>query len=162
MQQNKVLQLVYTFFLGVLVAIFIGVGINTFYTPPEAPQYPAELNALMGKSPTAEEQAMQINWENKNRQFEEEKMQPYSRNVSIIAIISAVALLTISILYEKKIKVMSDGVMLGGLLTLFYSIGRGFASQDSKYTFIMVAISLAIVLLLGYHRFVKPQSVQSR
>lgn len=162
MEQNKILQMVYTFFLGVLIAIFVGVGINTFYTPPTSPEYPSELNALMGKEPSVKQQAMQISWENENRRFEEEKMQPYNRNVSIMAISAAVALLAVSILFEKKIKVMSDGVMLGGLFTLFYSIGRGFASQDSKYSFVMVTISLIAVLLLGYHRFVKPKSMPAK
>lgn len=162
MEQNKILQMVYTFFLGILIALFVGVGINTFYTPPVRPIYPAELNTLVGKEPTAEQQALQVSWENESRQFEEEKRQPYSRNVSLIAISAAVILLATSILFEKKIKIMSDGVMLGGLFTLLYSIGRGFASQDSKYTFIMVTISLVVVLLLGYHRFVKPHSAHSK
>lgn len=158
MEQNKILQLVYTLFLGVLIAIFVGVGINTFYAPPTGPTYPKELNVLMGKEPTSKQQELQLNWENESSKFDKEKMQPYNRNVSIMAISAAVALLVVSILFEKKIKVMSDGVMLGGLFTLFYSIGRGFASQDNKYMFAMVSISLALVLLLGYHRFVKPKS----
>lgn len=52
--------------------------------------------------------------------------------------------------------------MLGGLFTLFYSIGRGFASEDSKYMFIMVSVGLLLVLFLGYHRFVSPRSLQNR
>lgn len=154
MKQNKVLQIVYTFFLGVMLAIFIGVGINTFYEPPAAPEYPVELSTY-AKDSTVEQTAKQKEYDKKNAEYVN-GIKPYNRNVSIITMVAAVALLAISILYEKKIKVISDGVMLGGLFTLIYSIGRGFASEDSKYMFVVVSIGLALVIYLGYHRFVGP------
>ena len=85
-----------------------------------------------------------------------EKMKPYNRNVSVITMAAAVTLLTVSMVFEKRMKIIADGVMLGGLFTLFYSIGRGFASENSKYVFAVVTIGLILVLYLGYHRFVKP------
>lgn len=45
--------------------------------------------------------------------------------------------------------------MLGGLFVLLYSLGRGFASENSKYVFVVVTVGLVTVLYLGYHRFVK-------
>jgi hypothetical protein len=62
-------------------------------------------------------------------------------------------------LEKKKVEVISDGVMLGGLFTLLYSLGRGFASQDSKYSFISITVGLMVVLYLGYHRFVRPKKL---
>jgi hypothetical protein len=50
---------------------------------------------------------------------------------------------------------MADGVMIGGLFVLLYSLGRGFASENSKYVFIVVTVGLVTVLYMGYHRFVK-------
>jgi hypothetical protein len=79
----------------------------------------------------------------------------YDRNTSIITLGAAVIFLVVSIIFEKKIKIIADGVMLGGLFTLIYSIGRGFASQNTKYTFLAVTVDLVIVLYLGYHRFVR-------
>jgi len=155
MEDNKILKLVYTFFVGILLALFIGVGINTFYPQPKAPEYPAELNALMGKEPTAAQQAKQLSYEKSMKAFEEKTMQPYNRNVSIMTLIAAISLLALSILLEKKIKLIADGVMLGGLFALLYSIGRGFASANSRYVFAIVSLGLAVVLYLGYHRFVK-------
>ena len=38
-----VLKLVYTIFIGVLLAIFVGVGIAAFYPEPERPETPALL-----------------------------------------------------------------------------------------------------------------------
>lgn len=154
-EDNKVLKLVYTFFLGVLLAIFIGVGIDTFYPGPAQPEYPIESQAYDGKmSETQIEQ--QKEYDKAQRQYEED-YQPYNRNVSIAALLSAVILLAASLYVEKRyVRVLADGVMLGGLFTLVYSLIRGFAADDSRYVFIVVSVSLVIVLYLGYHRFVKP------
>lgn len=160
MEQNNVLQLVYTFFLGILLAIFVGMGISTFYPSPSRPEYPAELKTIY-KEPSKEQEVKQIEFEEKNRQFDNEILGPYNRNVSIIALFSAVILLIISLVTQNKIKVIANGVMLGGFFTLLYSLGRGFASQDSKYTFVASTIGLMVALFLGYTKFVKNLSKSS-
>lgn len=153
MDDNKILKIVYTFFLGLLLAIFVGVGINTFYEGPKAPDYPTSLNTY-GKDLTDEQLAEQKKFDSQIQQHTRAQ-KPHSRNVSIITLAAAVILLVISIVFEKRMKIIADGVMLGGLFTLFYSIGQSFASEDSKYTFIVITIGLGIVLYLGYHRFVR-------
>lgn len=154
-EETGLLRLAYTFFLGILLAVFIGVGINTFYPGPEAPKYPTELNSY-GKEMTIAQEKTQKAFDKKMDVYNE-KMKPYNRNVSIITLCAAVIMLAVSLLYEKKIRVIADGIMLGGIFTLIYSLGRGFASEDTKYVFAMVSIGLVIVLYLGYHRFVLPQ-----
>lgn len=150
---NKILRLMYTFFLGLLLAIFIGVGINTFYPGPTPPEY---VETYVYKDQLSDEQiAKQKEFDAKNREYQNEA-KPYNRNVSIIALSAAVLLLILSIVFEKKIRFIADGVMLGGLFTLIYSLGRGFESQDSKYVFVVVTVSLVTVLYIGYHRFVRP------
>ncbi|MGZ6005719.1 MAG: hypothetical protein ACXWLH_06275 [Candidatus Saccharimonadales bacterium] len=156
MEDNKILKLVYTFFLGLLLAIFVGVGIATFYPGPTAPKYPTELNTY-GKELTAQEVQVQRAFDKRNEQYQE-AMKPYNRNVSIITLIAAVIFLAISLLIEQNMKVIADGVMFGGHFTLIYSIGRGFASENSKYVFVVVSVSLVIVLYLGYHRFVRERA----
>lgn len=153
-EDNKVLRFMYTFFLGVLLAIFVGVGVNTFYPGPEPPEYPASLTTYSNKEPTDEQQKAEKEFQEQIQQHEKD-MQPYNRNVSIITLGAAVVLLTVSLVFEKKIKFIADGIMLGGLFTLFYSLGRSFASQDSKYIFGVVTVALVVVLYLGYHRFVR-------
>lgn len=163
MEDNKILKLVYTFFLGLLLALFVGIGINTFYTPPVAPEYPTELNSSYNKEPTQEQIILERKFEKQMQTFEKEVMGPYSRNVSIIALTAAVLFLAASFVLEKKgVRVISDGVMLGGLFTLMYSLGRGFASQDSKYSFVAISIGLVIVLYLGYHRFVRGHTMATK
>ena len=147
------IKLVYTFFVGLLLAIFVGVGISTFYESPKVPQWPTELNTL-GREPTSEQVKLQRDFDKKTEQHNK-VMKPYNRNVSIMTLVAAVAFLVISLAYEKKIKIIADGIMLGGLFTLLYSIGRGFASEDSKYSFLTVTVGLIVVFYLGYHRFIK-------
>lgn len=154
MEDNKVLKLTYTFFLGILIATFIGVGINTFYEPPKYPETPSILKSSYDKEPTSEQLDAQIKFEIQQDEYAE-NTKPYNRNVSIITLIFAVLLLIMSIIFEKKMKFISDGVMLGSLFTLIYGIGRGFASEDSKFIFIAVSVGLLAVLYVGYHRFVK-------
>jgi hypothetical protein len=153
MEDNRLLKLVYTFFLGILLAVFIGVGISTFYPGPKAPEFPTELNNY-GKEMTVQQEAKQREFDVKMEQHNKE-MRPYNRNVSIITLVAAVGFLVLSIIFEKRIKVIADGVMLGGLFTLLYSIGRGFASEDNKYVFMVITVGLLVALYLGYHRFVK-------
>lgn len=156
-ENNTILGLVYTFFLGLMLAIFVGVGINTFYPGPKAPEFPIVLNTL-SKEPTSQELAIQRAFDFKMEQHNKD-MRPYNRNVSILTLAAAVIFLAISLIYEKRIKIIADGVLLGGLFTLIYSIGRGFASENSKYMFIMITFGLAIVVYLGYHRFVRERNI---
>lgn len=148
--ENKVLNLIYTVFLGLIIAFFIGFGINTFYEPPTQPE--TAPYTVEDKAPTAEQQQAQ------NQAWEEyqDKEQHYSRNVSMVALASAVILLVASFALEKRTHVIANGIMLGGLFTLLYSIIRGMISTDSKYTFIAITIGLAVVLYLGYRRFAHP------
>jgi xanthine/uracil permease len=92
----------------------------------------------------------------------EDDMNVCNRNVSIAILVASITLLSISIVFERKIKLISDGIMLGGLFTLLYSIGRGFASDDGKYVFVVVSICLVVVLYLGYHRFGKVPKVSKK
>lgn len=154
MAENRILTLVYMFFVGVLVAIFVGVGVNTFYPPPVEPEYPVVLNTL-SKEPTEQELTLQRKYDIARKAYEE-KLKPYSRNVSIITLLVAVVLLVISLVFEHRIRLLADGLLLGGLFTLIYSLIRGFISQDTKYVFVIVTVGLATVLYLGYQRFVRP------
>lgn len=152
MQDHKLLKLVYTFFLGILIALFVGVGINTFYPAPAAPEFPTALNTL-GKEPTDQDIKLQQQWD-KQMATHNKQLKPYNRNVSIMALSAAVLLLVVSIVLEKRIQILSEGTLIGGLLTLLYSIGRGFASEESKYVFVAVSVGLIIVAYTGLRRFV--------
>jgi hypothetical protein len=151
---DKVLRIVYTFFLGVMLALFAGLGIRTFYAPPEMPEFPVELSVPQSGEPTPEQVQQQREFEQEQRAFQDE-LEVYNRNVSIASTVSAVAMLVLSLLLEKKNRVITNGIMLGGLFTLLYAVGRGLVSGDATTTFITVTIGLGVVLFLGYRRFVQ-------
>jgi hypothetical protein len=52
---------------------------------------------------------------------------------------------------------MADGILLGGVFTAAYSIIRGLMSEDSRFRFLIVAVGLAIALILGYLKFIRPK-----
>lgn len=152
MKEDSILSIIYTFFVGLLLAVFVGFGINTFYTAPPAPEFPSVLN-IVGKEPSSEQIAAQNKFDSQNRAYQA-AMKPYNRNVSIMALGAAIILLAISLIFEHRIRFIADGVMLGGLFTLVYSLIRGFASGNSRYIFVVISIGLVVVLVLGYRRFV--------
>lgn len=161
-----VIRIIYTIFLGLLVALFVGVGIATFYKAPEPPEYPVVLEKgpppVRETTETPAQKAERIQYEQaleKNREAEkafQKEIVIYHRNASIISLVAAILVLIISLTLLNKIHVLSDGLLLGGVLTVLYSIILGFQSDDEKYRFILVSVGLIIALVLGYIRFIKP------
>ena len=105
---------------------------------------------------------------NKQEQYDREvkvfreKTKLYNRNVALIAIAASITTLLISLTLFKKILLIADGLLLGGVMTLVYSIIRGIASGDDKFRFIIVAISFVISLILGYIKLVKTTKGETR
>lgn len=99
-----------------------------------------------------------------DRQYKdyEQKYEAYNRNVSIISLVAAVIFIVAGLVFEKRIKMLSGAIMLGGIFTLLYSIGRGFAADDSRYVFIVLCVSILLVSYLGYRRFVQPSANKAK
>lgn len=152
MENNKALSLVYTLFLGLLLAVFVGFGIRTFYTPPDSPDFPARLEQPPLEVEDEERRVAEANYQDEYDAYQSE-MDTYHRNVSIFSLIAAVAFLIVSLGYGFHIKVLADGVLLGGLFLLIYSIGRSFAADDPAYSFLTLSVAVVIALYLGYRRF---------
>lgn len=152
--EDKILKVVYTFFLGIIIALFVGLGINTFYEGPKAPVYTAEDSYPTKSVPEDDPEFIkkQAEQEKAYREYDAQS-KVYNRNVSIIALVAAVVFLMGSLLLERRNTVIANGIMLGGVFTLIYSIIRGMVSEDTKFTFIAVTIGLLVVLFLGSRRF---------
>ncbi len=147
----------YTIFLALLIALFVGLGIDTFYPGPEFPQYPIELVQVEDCcEETTEQQMLRIEFNQTQRQFEEE-FKPYSRNVSIISLVAAIIILVLSLTLLAKTRLIADGVLLGGVFVVAYSIMRGFMSDSSEFRFLIITIGLIIALVLGYIKFIRPK-----
>jgi hypothetical protein len=148
------LKTLYTVFLGILLAVFVGVGTSVFYVEPKAPESPV---ATMSKDPanfTAAEQKEQTDFEKAQRAWEK-KEAVYSRNVSMIVMVFAVVLLALGFVTSKVFGFMAEGILFGGVFTLIYGLMRGMASDNSKYRFALISVCLVIAGVLGYLKFGK-------
>lgn len=158
---GHVMQIIYVIFLGVLIAVFCGLGINTFYTPPKAPEYPTILQSEQYKtvptSQTAEELKAQKEFDAAQRKYQND-LKPYNRNASIMALVLAVIALALSLTVLIRWEVIANGVMLGGVFTLAYSIILGMQTEDTKFRFILVTAGVVVALVMGYVKFIKAGS----
>lgn len=157
-----IIKSLYTVFLAVLVSLFIGLGVSAFYPSPKAPEYPTELSFSETKpssTPAETDAARQKRQEyDAIQKAYQADFSAYNRMVSIVTLVAAIVLLAIGLVFVKKIDFISDGLLLGGVFTLFYSIGRGFASDTALFRFIITTAGLAIVLFLGYYNFIRPKA----
>ncbi|MDD5032689.1 MAG: hypothetical protein PHC85_01015 [Candidatus Pacebacteria bacterium] len=153
-----VIKLIYTVFLALLVALFVGFGIDAFYKGSEMPKYPIELETQKaGCDEPAEMTSLRKDYDQKQEQYFEES-KSYNRNVSIIALVAAIIILVASLTLLSKIKMIADGILLGGVFTTAYGIIRGIMSANSQFRFFIIVIGLLIALILGYIKFIRAKT----
>lgn len=155
-----ILKLIYTFLIGVFLAVFVGVGIAAFYPEPKYPEPPVILKyggaeAIKDEAQLAEFKAEAEKYDKVEKAYQL-KEQEYNRNVSIVALIASIIMVFGSLTLFKKILLIADGLLLGGLFTLVYSVIRGFGTDNNMFRFIVVSVGLAMTLILGYVKFIKP------
>lgn len=167
MEHNTFFKLIYTCILGVVIALFLGVGVQAFYEAPKAPDYP--ITTMEYKVDRTDEDARlesqrQAKFEQESKEYNERR-EVYERNVSVILIVLAVVTIATGVLLSSRIGFLSDGILLGGLFTLVHALIRGFGAGDTKYLFVAAAVSVAVILYLGYRRFTHsptPQITKSK
>ena len=148
-EQVKVL---YSIFLGLLLATAIGLGVAAFYPSPDPPVYREAFDMPEGKMNAEEERRARDEQERYSASTE-----TYNRNVSVIAVPFAIMLFGASMALLRRIPVIANGLMLGGLFTLIYAIIRSFGSGDQKFMFVIVLIGIAFTLAVGYLRLIRPE-----
>ena len=144
-------QVLYSIFLGLLLATAIGVGIAAFYAAPDPPVYRESLEMPEGRPDREEERRFRV----EERRYSAAS-ETYNRNVSAIAVPFTIALVGGSMALLNRIPVIANGLMLGGLFTVVYAILRSFNSGDQKFMFVIVLIGIAVTLALGYLRLIRP------
>ncbi|OQA02556.1 MAG: hypothetical protein BWY68_00958 [bacterium ADurb.Bin400] len=157
------IKIIYTVFLAIMVSLFVGLGISAFYPAPKMPDQ-SEKTMFATLDPGQEETAeMKAEREQADREWRDyqESLSRYNQNVSLIALISAIIIMTVSLLLGQKILLLADGLLAGGAITLVYAIGRGMMGENDKYKFIAVSVGLVIALALGYIKFVRPGNLHT-
>jgi hypothetical protein len=163
-----IIKFIYTLFLGILFALFVGLGIAAFYPAPVAPKYPDKLSlapasnydektgSFVAAPESAETVQLRKEYEAQSTEYREVISPRYNRNVSIVSVIAAVLALVVSLTFMQKIDLISDGLLLGGVILLGYSIIRGFMSENNVLVLFMVtAAGLVAAVTVGYMKFVK-------
>lgn len=149
------IKIIYTLFLALLVAFFVGLGIDAFYPGPKAPQYPMELDQVKpGCEETLEQQTTKKEFNQSQNKFMEDS-KSYNRNVSIISLVASIIILIVSLTLLSKIKMIADGILLGGVFAVIYSIARGLMCDSSQFRFLIVSVGLIIAFVLGYVKFIR-------
>jgi hypothetical protein len=129
MKQNGALQMIFAFFLGLLILAFVAVAVSTFL--PE-PRWTAGSD---GTYSTAYDS--------------------YRLTVGIVLLLCATALLVISLFLPEAQVVLSNGILLGGVFTMVYAVISAFVSGAGLLRFVTVALALAVTIGIGYLRFVR-------
>ena len=127
MKGNGALQIIFAFFLGLVVVAFVGIGVNTFY--PE-PAYTGDYGATVYS-----------NWR---------------LITGIILLILATVILVISLALPAHQAVITNGLLLGGVFTMIYAVGMTVTSDQSIWRFVVVAVALLVTIAIGYLKFAKP------
>lgn len=143
---EKSLRVLYSISLGIIIVLFVGLGIATFYPAPELSSL-ADLDAPVRKAALDAYQSA---------------MRDYNRNVTVVALISALLILGASIWSESRKPLFAGGFLVGGLLTLLYGLLLGLTSGVTAVAFFSVAVGLFVVVYLGHQRFFSAKAVQAR
>ncbi len=174
-RQQYALQTIFSFFLGLMVLAFIGIGVNTFYPEPEYMSDP-RLDALYqeqsriyekdrdgsGLSPADERRVQEIQEEiNEINERIESTRQDWARNTSIILILFATLVMGVSLVRSDQLRVISNGLLLGGLFTMIYGVGWIIFSGESLARFLVIVFALLVTLALGYLRFVRGREAEA-
>lgn len=169
MEKTPGLRTAFSFFLGLMVTAFIGVGVYTFHGPPT--EIEAELRDLNRQEQTIRDAAPpnQLTPDDRSqiRELSDERnrlddaqrdlREAWGRSTSIILIALATVAMAVSLVRADQLPVISTGLLLGGVFTMLYGIGWSIATDTSMIRFVVLTVALAITLALGYVRFVRRQ-----
>lgn len=168
------LQTIFSFFVGLMLTAFVGVGVYTFHPPPQQ-----ELNrqiedlsrreqAIRISRPADEltaadrDQLQEINNErNSLTDAVRTAREPWGRSTSIVLIVFATLAMAVSLVRADQLPVISNGLLLGGVFTMVYGVGWIVATDTSVARFVVMTIALVITLALGYVRFVHRQAISA-
>lgn len=165
--QSDGLRTIFSFFLGLMLTVFVGVGVYTFHPPPETfdnqiRDLAAREEAIRDSRPPDElsasdrEEIQDINHRRSElREASEDARVPWGRSTSIILIVFATLTMAVSLVRADQLPVISNGLLLGGVFTMIYGVGWIAVTDTSMARFLVITAALAITLGLGYVRFVR-------
>ncbi len=130
MKAVSLLQVIYSFFLGLVVLGLVAIGINTFHPQPRWPESDYEAGRLAQEA--------------------------WSLNTSIILLVCATVILAVSLWRPARMAVISNGLLLGGIFTMIYAVGQSLGSGQGQIARFFVALAALLVTVgVGYLTFIR-------
>ena len=126
MRTNNALQIIFAFFLGLVVVAFVGIGVNTFYPEP------------------VWREGVPFDYADEWRLY-----------TGVILLVCATLILAVSLFLPESQAVLSNGLLLGGVFTMVYAVGMTVSAGQSVLRFVVVTIALAVTIGIGYLKFVR-------
>lgn len=170
-RQNYALQTIFSFFLGLMALAFIVVAVITFYPSPDQErqtdidklfrEQQAIYQAADGEklSPEDEKRIEEIQTEiDRLNELNMATQEGWARNVSIVLIIFATLLMGISLIRSEQLRVISNGLLLGGLFTMIAGVIWVISSGESIARFAVIVFAFAVAIGLGYLKFVRERA----
>lgn len=156
------IKYIYIFFVGLFLAIFVGLGISVFYEAPASPEEPSWYRSAVDRKELSESEKTEEQAFLDSQKDHEDAMLDYNRNVSVIVLVVAVIILAIALVFTGRLGVISDGLLLGGIFTLLYGIIRGMDTGSNTYRFLIATVGLIATLVLGYIKFTRHQIAEAK
>jgi uncharacterized BrkB/YihY/UPF0761 family membrane protein len=125
---QSMLQVIFSFFLGLVVTAFIGIGVTTFY--PE-PSYSS---------------GSESGWSQ------------WRLTTSIILLVCATAVMLLSLAIADAGPVLANGALLGGLFTMIVAVGMGVSAGAQWARFGVMTAALVITVGVGWWKFTRGRS----
>ncbi len=162
--ESPVLRTLYALALAVLVAAFVGLGIETFYPAPQSPEdvalsqeAPPPLPPIDEDTPPGGAQTPpgipgDPGLQSPIEAYEQE-LDNHDRVASVVAILVALLILVAGLLFSfSRLQIINDGVTLGGVLTLLYGIILATRAPSGLLGFIVVTVGLIVLLVVLYRQ----------
>lgn len=167
-RQQYALQTIFSFFLGLMTVAFVGVGVNTFYPSP-AERYTRQMREMSRQQESLSQKAAPGSYSAAEQarldslraaqdaivERQQAEMKDWARVTSIILVIFATLVLVVSLLLSEQLRVISNGLLLGGLFTMVYGAGWVVFSGNSVARFWVISFALIVSIGLGYMKFVR-------
>ena len=153
MKAVSLLQVIYSFFLGLVVLGLVAIGINTFHPQPRWPEFGYD---KYDGAPTPGQIAEQASAQEAARLAQES----WSLTTSIILLVAATLILAVSLWRPARMAVISNGLLLGGIFTMIYAVGQSLSSQTGQLARFFVALAALVVTVgIGYLTFIRRKPV---
>lgn len=123
MRRNAALQTIFAIFLGLVLVSFVWIGLLTFYPEPD--------------------------WQRGG----DDAQETWRLTFGILLLVIASAVSAVSLALPRRVEVIANGLLLGGVFTMISSVGMAFSMQSSVWRFAVVTAALLLTIAVGYLRF---------